>query len=194
MTLVIPENYALCAWQFALTGDPEIMVTTCGVDNVGPAAGQAAADNLADDFTQAFDAASILVGYRYLGVKLYVGQAPGLPILFEAPRDVAGTNAGPALPQNVAMLIRKTSAIAGRRGRGRMYLPPMVLGEDSISPVGVIGSAQMAVIQPKITAWLDSESPKVILHSDVPAPMAPTPITSFILDSMVATQRRRLRR
>jgi len=118
-------------------------------------------------------------------------------VIYEAPDSVAGTNTGPPLPQNTAFLLRKRSALGGRRGRGRMYWPPAFLGEDSISSVGLMGEAQRSAIEGRmiVATAAPAGTGRVILHApEVGAPTAPTPITALSLDALVATQRRRLRR
>jgi hypothetical protein len=98
------------------------------------------------------------------------------------------------LPQNCATLIRKTTALAGRRGRGRFYLPPITMDEFATSKAGVIASSSLAAMQLAANAWFDHGEPFVILHDSLPSSLAPTPITSFVVDGRIATQRRRLRR
>lgn len=198
MTLIIPEFYAQAVYRFALAGDSEEMLTTIGIDNFGPAEGTAIANDLQDDFNAAFPAATFSVGYTFLGVRLYGGPGPAHTVYESSGPPVAGTNSGPAMPQNVAFLVTKRTAQAGRRFRGRMFLPPFLIGEDSISIIGKLAPAQLAALQDRVDAWLMDPPayPKVLLHDDsgVSALPAPTPITQLVLSDTVATTRRRLRR
>jgi hypothetical protein len=190
---VIPEGFALAAYQFSLALDPEVMVTTIGTEMGVSADWQDRADVLADDFIAGFPAANILVGYSFLGVKLYAGHGAGPTTIYEAPRNIVGTNAGPPMPSNCAFLVRKRTASAGRAHQGRMYFPACLLGEDSVNPNGVMGGAQVAVIQGRIDAALLGDY-FVILHDELtPGGLAPTPINNLIVDSQIATQRRRMR-
>lgn len=198
MTLVIPAGYANAIYRFALTGDPEEMISTIGITNVGPAEGQAVANDLAADFRAAFPVGLIVTGYSFLGVRLYVGPGPNHAVFESALVNHVGTNPGPALPQNVAFLVSKKTANAGRRFRGRMFLPPFVIGEDSVSIIGKLGPAQVADIQTKVNNWLmvPPAYPKVLLHDDAslsPLP-PPTDIVNLVVSDTVATTRRRLRR
>lgn len=198
MSVIIPPGFGQVAFRFSLTGDPEVMITTMGYD-LNAVTGQSLADSLRTGFSAAaaFPAANILAGYTFLGVKVAVGQDGGPPVVFEAPANVVGTNSGPALPQNVSFLLRKVTALGGRRGRGRSYWPPAFLGEDSLSSIGMMSEAQRSVIEDRMvnaTAGPAGVS-LVLLHGpQVGPPTAPTPITDLILDALVATQRRRLRR
>ncbi len=108
------------------------------------------------------------------------------------------------------MLIHKRTGMAGRRGRGRFFFPPSQLDEADISPAGFLSPAYVLSIDTNLLqayAIIDAYSPSagpVLLHGEPwvegsdppvfsPAP-DPTAITSFTLDTRVATQRRRLRR
>jgi hypothetical protein len=198
MSVIIPAGYANAAFRFSLTGDPEVMVSTMGYD-LNAVTGQSLADSLATGFTAAaaFPAANILTGYTFLGVRVAVGQDGGPPVIFESPVSVVGTNLGPPFPSNVSLLVRKITALGGRRGRGRMYFPPAFLGEDSISSIGIIAEAQRGPLSDRFFAATAAPAgaTRVLLHGpEVGAPTAPTPITNVILDRLVATQRRRLRR
>lgn len=194
MTLVIPPGFGLAAYRFSLVGDPEPMVSTIGVDTQWGVSGpQELADKLADDFMAGFINTSLQNAYTFLGVTIYVGTGGGGNIIYEAPRTHVGANNGQALPQNVAVLVRKTTASPGRSGRGRMFLPPLILAEGEVSSNGMIQTNLLGVYQTRINnAFLGDGF--VILHdSETPGNLAPTPITGLILDPQVATQRRRLR-
>lgn len=198
MTLVIPQFYANAIFRFALAGDAEEMISTIGIDNTGVAEGQAVADQLRDEFIAAFPANVISVGYTFKGVRLYVGPGPNHAVFESTGADHVGTNVSPAMPQNVAFLVSKKTASAGRRFRGRMFLPPFLIGEDSVSTIGKLAPAQVTALQDRIDAWLMDPPtyPKVLLHDDAslsPLP-PPTPITQLVLSDTVATTRRRLRR
>jgi hypothetical protein len=198
MALIIPPGYAQAVLKWQLTGDPELMVSTIGYD-VSGAGGDfnAFADGLAATYYAAFGAAGRLSVYTFKGVTLYVGQDGTPPTVYESiVTGAAGTNAGNPPPSNCAMLMRKLTALGGRRGRGRSYLPPFALAETDVTATGAITEAVRSGIESNLTGWLVTSREPVLLHSDgglTPAP-APTPITSIKLDSIIATQRQRMRR
>lgn len=194
MTLVIPEGFGQAAYRFSLSGDPEEMVSTIGVDlGFGVQTPQELADKLADDFMAVFGAGNIVAGWTFNGVTIYGRTSPGPVVIFEAPRVRVGTATPTSPPQNVAMLVRKSTNLGGRSGRGRMFLPPFMLSEDSVSPAGMIDAGVRNVLQGLIdNAFLGDGY--VILHDSLtPGPPPPTPIVNLTLDPLVATQRRRLR-
>lgn len=195
MALVIPEGFGQAVYRFALTGDSEEMLTTIGVAMVGAfGTGQGAADTLRNDFVFGFPAASICIGYTFLGVRFLEGHGAGPSVVFESTAaPLVGANAGPALPPNCAFLIQKRTGVGGRANRGRMYLPAFALGEDSVPVTGVMLEAQRVVIQAKVDAAFGTGD-RVILHdSATPGALEPTLITSLNLTHRLATQRRRLR-
>lgn len=195
MSLVIPPGFGQAVYRFALAGDPEECLTTIGFPMAGYDDGQDAADNLAGDFRLAVGVGVILLGWSFIGVRVYVGQDGGPPTVFESATIAhVGTNAGPALPPNCAFLIQKRSAAAGRRNRGRMFIPAGVgVGEDSVPVTGVMAEAQRAALEVRYTDWLDA-APKVILHdSATPGGATPTAIVNYIVQARLATVRRRLR-
>lgn len=199
MGVEIPLGYAQCVYRFSLSGDPEEMVATLGLDVTAETdpMSQVALD-AASQFATQFPAATIAIGYTFVGVTLYVGDGMGGSAVYENIQNIVGTFNSPTLPQNVAFLVKKNTAAAGRRGKGRMYLPPALAGESVIDGLGIIGSSSVTAINTKLAAILSSHSslnhPAVLLHDVLPAPLTPTPITSLILDSKVASMRRRLRR
>lgn len=209
MALEIPVGFGLAAWRFSLAGDPEEMVTTCGVD-LSDAAGDfiEAANNCFRAWSQQFPAAQLDADWTVHGVRLWVGQDGGAAVAYDS--DVAGytgvaSGGGPV--QNTAVLVKKTTARAGRSGRGRFYWPPFGLGVAGYSPAGVLASGTLADYQgrfgPMRTA-MESGSGSgmsfavapVLLHSipEVGSPPAPDAILAFTVATVLATQRRRLRK
>lgn len=99
-------------------------------------------------------------------------------------------------PPNVAYLLRKNTSFAGRRYRGRMFLPGSSNG--GIQQGGILSGAEFTLVDAAAGA-LDNVfqgvgsanlSQPVLLHSE--APTTPTPVTSLSAELIVATQRRRL--
>lgn len=193
MPLVIPEGYGLLAYRFALATDPEVMVITVGL-NVLAVGGepQAALDAKADAFAAAVPATMLAGGYTFLGCQLRLRHVDGGYVLLEAPRDIVGTAAAVSLPNNCAYLIHKRTARSGRRGQGRMFLPPWVIAEADINNAGMLTGAALSNLQ----AVVDDAFPLdglVLLHDSVPSSIDPDPILSLVVDRQIATQRRRLR-
>jgi hypothetical protein len=101
-------------------------------------------------------------------------------------------------PPNCAVLVKKSTDLGGRRGRGRMYIPWCVLGVN-ISEAGVIAGASVTSIQNAVNAWRTALTtravPLVLLHRPGKSALAPpSPVTGLAVDNRVATQRRRVGR
>jgi hypothetical protein len=190
MALVIPPGFAQAAWRFSLAGDAEVMVTTIGLE-VAPQTNQQAADEFADLWLSQFPAGNMALEWKYLGAVLRVGTG-GAPVIVEAPRNVSGTGAGQSPPSNCALLVKKRTALGGRSGRGRMFVPVTSVGEGGISPTGQIESSIVAALQGAWTAMFGEMS--FFLFHDAASPvLSPTAITSLLVDPKLATQRRRMR-
>lgn len=191
MTLVIPPGFALASLYFQLAEDAEMMATTMGIDVASTGTTEAAAIN-ANMHTQ-YPAAGMLTGYSYRGCRLAVGQDGTPPVIIEAPDLIVGTAGGGPLPNNCALLMRKTSLRGGRMGRGRMYWPPFCIGEGGVDGRGIINDATLADNQTRLSGVFDSVN-KVILHdSDSPGSHTPDAIVSLLLQRQIGTQRRRMR-
>jgi hypothetical protein len=92
---------------------------------------------------------------------------------------------------NVTLALGKRTAYAGRRYRGRIYVPG--LGETDVTPTDVIDSAATIAFSAAMQALLDSlttaSTPLVIFHKN---DNLFSTVTSFVVDALVDSQRRRL--
>lgn len=106
----------------------------------------------------------------------------------------AGPGGGQVLPGMVCALVTKSTNVGGRRGRGRLYHPGVFTGMMTTDS-NVIAGATVTAVSAAYNAFLadlDSHGyPMVLLHTDA---TTPTPVTSMSCQSIVATQRRRVRR
>lgn len=104
-----------------------------------------------------------------------------------------GQLAGDVAPPNTAALVKLTTGLIGRENRGRLYLPGCLL-DTEVTDTGTIDSTALASIQGVmdylVALMVDATTPAVILHSGVGAP---TQVTNVQVQSVAATQRRRLR-
>jgi hypothetical protein len=193
MPLNVPAGFGLLSYLFTVSGDPEPMATTIGVDVAFGAAGpQEKVDQKADAFMNATTASQLSGGYTFIGCELRTGGAGVGGAVWEALRSLVGSGNPSALPNNCAYLYKKLTAISGRRGRGRMYIPPYIGAEGNVNSVGVIDEATRVAIEDYLALAMPGDD-YVLLHDTVPSTMAPTPIIGFSLDRRIATQRRRLR-
>lgn len=104
-----------------------------------------------------------------------------------------GTVGGHAAPPNVAMLVHKNTPLGGRQGRGRLFVPG--LAEAALDQNGLLTGEQVTAAQTFFTGlaatMILGAIPAHLLHANA---LSPTAIDSLIVDSLSATQRRRLRR
>ena len=211
MAQYLPANHGTVIHSLSLTGDAEPMAVTYGIYAVDisapgdpvPTAGVVA--ELHDAF------GDIIV--PFLSTEMSLTQTelrfvqPGTvdPVLAIDTTVRVGGTSGTMLPQNSALLVHKRSAEAGRRGRGRLYVPS-ILREAQVDNKGLIASVELAGLQTAFSAFLtrvqgnttpaDTDKEMVILHE--PSGADPTPtgtfVTSLQCDVLIATQRRRLRK
>lgn len=117
---------------------------------------------------------------------------------FIAPSGEDGGHIGSGAQPGTSYLIRKNTALGGRKNRGRMFVPGV--DEDKVDASGGILPAWVTTLQGVAGDFFDAATAAtmypVVLHTLVPGPTqpAPTAITSLSVESLVATQRRRLRR
>ncbi len=201
MTLQIPAGFGQVIHSLLLTGDPEPMAVTYGVQLEGQAPTDAQVT--INDLHAAF--ASTMLGVphnsyqlRQSELRYVVAELGPVQVAIQVSAITAGGTGAP-LPQNSALLYHKRSNSAGRRNRGRFYLPGV--GEGTIDGVGRIDPAQMAALNNLGTNFLAgvrasaSVAEMVILHSLGISPAGPpTVVTKITCDPVIATQRRRLRK
>jgi len=193
MALVIPAGYAQGVLHFALVGDNEELLTTVGLDtDIFNGSPDQIAAELAIAWSNAFPAAAMTTQYSFLGASVRVGAAVGPPLLGSSFTTIVGTDPAANPPQNCAILVKKRSGLGGRANTGRMFLPPIGLSEGSVSAAGVIAAASVVSLQNRINTFATGGG-YVILHDSESPALTPTPITTFIVDNRLATQRRRLR-
>lgn len=203
MGVTIPVGHGQLTIPFNLTGDDREMVVTFGFEDnsaISP-------DSIAEIFQTAWfgmntmASSAISTAYSVGPCRVRVNRTLGL---FEgsAAATRAGTNAGIApLPQNVALLVRKTTLRGGREGRGRLFLPPCTENEANVSATGDIGATAVTNWNTELeefrVACETNSQPLELLHDVQPGdPTPPTPdnITGLLMQRFVATQRNRLRR
>jgi hypothetical protein len=103
------------------------------------------------------------------------------------------------------VLVQKRTALGGRTGRGRWYLP-WFLNEGQVDETGLVASTYVTGVQGAITNYFNSLTPKLVIANriyDLPwdnpnrqlqqvngGPI----VTSMVVQPFAATQRRRMPR
>ena len=202
MGVIIPLGFGQWTLPFTLSGDQEEMVITCGFtdDPLVPPATIANTITNALFATSSFAASTWATIYTFGPGRVTCQRSLG-PIEGVGSVTRVGTNAAfSPTQQNTAVLCKKLTARGGRQGRGRFYLPPGLTAEGNITPQGTLLESVRAQLQTDLGAWLAAvnagTSDLVLLHGpvDVGTPPPPDPILQFVVDTVVATQRTRMRR
>lgn len=199
MGVVPATGGVLIGFEYQLTGDPEKMVWTIGASDLGPY-------ELPSDLAASFSAymtatfhgaADISSGWTFLGVSAAERQADNSYVTGYSSNPLVGTDNNPTVTQNTCFLVTKRTASGGLRGQGRAYVPPYHLGEGWVTAAGVIDASVVSDLQSRFDDFLTDLNAALdpaflcLWHS---AGEPATPITSFVVQNVVATQRRRLRR
>lgn len=203
MTVEIPTGHALITFNMRARAALRPMAFTLGVrgDFVDQVPGDIAAfeEAMVGEFNL-FHEDSMSSDYSYLGATATIGTDTG-PIAWSRTRNIAGLANIVPPPPNTSILVRKTSNRGGKRGRGRMFLPPAWVGEGSIDHLG-FWTASGSLLESYLDLMIDNlaanDLQPMLLHAPSKVnPAAPVPpptvITGFVLTSQVATQRKRLR-
>lgn len=197
MPVNIPVGFGLAQLRFIFSGSARESLCTFGYDppSLDP---QVHAQQITDHFTQAGRPGiptQINESWTYLGVRVTEMDDVG-PLTGEASDIQDGILSGGAMPPNCAILIRKTTGVGGRRNRGRMFVPPIYPPEGNVGQGGSIADPQVDNLNlwwgAFRTALVTAGLQPVIFHSE--PPFTPTPDTSWIVQDLIATQRRRLRK
>lgn len=196
MGVLIPTDEYQSNLLFALANDAEVMVTTLGSsDDIPGRLPQLVAEDVRSAAVAAgiCTAANILAGWSFLGVRTYMG-APGGVVVGEALLTVVGVNNGQGVPNNCAMLVRKSTGLAGRTNRGRFYWPPAFFAEGFINQNGTLDPAIHTQWQTRMNSFHSELVSRgvnpALFHS---ATASSTPVTQFVADNRLATQRTRMR-
>lgn len=192
----IPLGYGEVWFQLQVTGDNEPMYThlAYGVD---PAIVQA-------DVDAGFNAWITAWKVRWHSLMTLVGghllqqTAAGIRRWDASVTPAIGTAVGTLLPNNCAVLAKKSTDSGGRRNRGRMYIPSPI--ESEVDAPGIMTPAaitnwntELAKIMPggSIHTAFGILFDAVVLHDS--GSQTPTVVTDLACQPKIATQRRRMR-
>ena len=195
MALVLPDGFGLCriSWRVAgPSGDGETVIgLTIDVDVITDA-------NLVFTSIDNDLMSEMAVSVYLERVRITARNGAVYTQGDSTQSEVQGGRADPSAPPNVTYLVQKRSAAPGRSGIGRMYLPGVIEGD--VDSGGFLSGTQLTTMQTVLDNLFSDLAPltPVLLHRNPAAPndydfAPPTTITSFNLESLVATQRRRLR-
>lgn len=198
---VIPNGFAEVTVQLRIPGDAGPAFNVFGVFSDPLASAQDVAINVADTLNN-------VPGYTDLYtsevvaelITVYRREDANFVQVHEETISLPGRQLVPTGSPQVAYLLQKSTGLAGRANRGRMYIPGT--REAIVNSDGNIISTDLATMQTGASAFLadlaTNNVPMYILHDPpkeppgAPAP-DPTLVTALNVAPKVATQRRRLR-
>lgn len=129
--------------------------------------------------------------------KFYFDNGGGLAVL-EDPTTELGTQTATAYcPPNVAYIVKKTTALAGARNRGRCYMPGMP--EADVDENGRLAGAFITGVNGLLATFFaainaDAAVDTMTLVHTTESGGGDTPITALTVQPVCGTQRPRLRR
>lgn len=179
--------------KFAMAGDPEPMWTSLAYRVEEPPFTHANAVALTAHLVGELKL-TMSSEITLLGAVFRIGS-DGADIIDEVSFNIQGVVTVASLPNNTAVLVRKVTALGGRRGRGRMFIPGA--NRDSCTGNGALIPDAFAGWATAIEAFTDgipagaNVSNPVLLHQS--APFDATDVVTLQLQHQVATQRRRMR-
>lgn len=192
----VPPGYAQFSFVYTLAGDQEGMMFGLGISwDDAVFLGDVAEDIRA--VWETIMVPSLGITYTFQGVTAVGTTSGGIEVAAEAMDPAPGTSATAKLPQNCALLVKKTTGLRGRSNRGRMFVPGH-LSDDVVDDTGTIASGTVTAYQTALTnvrttvEALAGVTALALLHTS--AAETPTLITELVVDPVIATQRRRLRR
>lgn len=190
----IPAGYGQLNFFFAGEACPTGAQITLGWDNASALTAEFAATSATAAWVAHIqDALSEFC--THTGVLAKIGPSATGPSAFVSNASPGAVSGDPEVA-NTSILVRKVTALGGRAGRGRFFVPGagqalfqensrMTPGDDAVYD-GLFENFYDALIALDLTP--------VVLHGPGSPITTPTPITEFRTDSLAATQRRRLRR
>lgn len=198
--LVIPPGFGLWTFHLQHAGISHTALVTMGFSVAAPPYTQANNNTTLTDVAAAL-APLYDAEVTFSRLTTLIGN-DGPALRFESAGTTTGSRTSQSItPPQTTYLLRKSTAFAGRRFRGRMYLP--FVAELGTQQTGQLEASELTILTARAAALSTAfvgggtgSGGMYLLHSESPlsATPAPTPITALSAQSFVATQRRRLRR
>lgn len=193
---VIPTNYALILCSFRHAQVSRSAAITFGVHD------ESGALTPLETLTAAIDVASATLRTE---VDNQVTIGPGTATFQLAGGEYASVTGGgsrpgaasyDSVPSNTAVLVQKRTDAPGRRNRGRFFMPWSV-SETFVGESGIIVQPTVDALQDACDDFLAGLAtagiPMHLFHGAGTGVSTPTPVTSLAVQSIVATQRLRMR-
>jgi len=197
VTVVLPVQFGIGRWHFALTNDPEEMVMTIGFEAGTGVTTQACADAFYNAWTTAHPTSGTDSAYTFNRSTVTLMQPGGLQVAAKGPPIQGSGGSINSLPNNCALLVRKVTGFSARKMRGRMYQPPFNFDESGVDRNGLLAGATLTTMTSRYHTLFTTLTggPTIlslrVLHSDA---TSPTVITDLVPQQQIGTQRNRMRK
>jgi len=206
---LIAMNLGLIVQGLKRSDQSRTAEVTFAVDVIAGASSANAQDAI-DDFQANFNAqwASIIdTDVTILQPTIKLGDGTSVPYeAIAAGATAVGGDVTAKVPANSAALIKKSTGFGGRFNHGRTYFP-FLLDQNSVSENGTVDGATITAINgvaATFLAQLTTDGTAMVIAQKVfNAPLAPhyvthinmgNPVTSYAIEPLIGTQRRRLGR
>lgn len=189
----IPPGFCEIQALYTATVGTHVCQNSVGFEVATPLV-QGDVDDVSDILAVAYKA-QLNGGDTWLGVRVLEGQ-DGPPLVWESSSSTgAGARSASLAGPQVQGLLKKVTALSGRKFRGRMFIPDMT--ESQVGDIGAIDGTGQALLQAIADAWQSltgtpaALGEMVLLHTDS---TAPTPFAFMQVQTKVATLRKRYKR
>jgi hypothetical protein len=198
MPVNLPPDFMEIAFHHlggSVTGE---MVNTLAVDVTGMVGDnvQAGLDGISQAWADGPQAAHC-TGISYVkATAIYNSAVFGKTALESRVGAIGGSASPPMMPLNVAIIVQKTTAFAGRKFRGRLFFGAFPAGVMSSANPNVLSSSFHTSFQATWTtfqATLTSLGFVPVLLHQTSYSGPPTPISSFDVHDLVGSIRMRIR-
>jgi hypothetical protein len=190
MSARIPPGFFESRLKFLVPGQDGEVIVSLGWEGTPPTS-----ETIQNDFAENVEGimGNLSEAISMTTIDFVIGQDGPDDIVFTLPVDFPGLAAGGMMPCNNAYLIQKRTETPGRRGRGRSYLPGVP--EGAVDDAGQVAPASVDGINLNLSDMKDDmltdDWVQQLLHAS--SPFAPSPVTTYLCQPLIATQRKRLR-
>lgn len=202
MALVIPNNYGVVTATFNYVPFGKQIAITFGYQDVSGGTPVLTDANQIRGYmigaNSIAEAVRLTTAWQLLEVSCLKRDSTGMLTVGANTTILTGTGtpATPANPIFTSFVVTKRTAYAGKKFRGRYYMPGFQLSEDLVDAVGNIGGGAVGIEQTRQALFLSQMSaggvPMMLLHeASTPGPSAPNPVTSLQVRPVIGIQRRR---
>ena len=195
MPLVIPDGFAQVTFFMSGAGAPTGAACTLGVYNPGDDNASQIAANVGGAWEDNI-MPEICNDITFTSCRAKRGPTE-TGAFADVAFSTAGTLAGACVAPNLAILVTLETSLGGRRGRGRFYVPGAQ--ESDVDEAGNLSNTRVGLMNAALAGFqgdiLTAGYGVVVLHSDGKSALpSPTSVDQFSTATLMATQRRRMRR